>query len=290
MTVLADLAHIPNETRQSSLSHGLGLTQLLKPVQPAAGANFTRAVPGEFFERYLALAFQLVTAVAAGNRSLAINYLDGDGFIFNQTPVALAIPPSTTMNVYADLVATTPVQQPVTQQASGSVLNPAAGGTIVTLTLPPGDWQLAWEVEIEGTTSATDDNNLAIFQGATQLAPSENGHVVGQPYTQETLEVNAGPAGATITVKATVLATVGATYLAQIVATPLSQLGVQAVIPDVLFRSGWQLQVAVGNIQAGDQISGIGLLTERYPSDTAVGHMHSQLPPIYRALAAAIGG
>jgi len=262
---------MPRQLRQSSMSRGLGVTELVKAAAPGAGANFTRAVPGDYWERCLALTFQLVTSAAAGTRLPVINYMDGDGFVFNQVPLSGGIGPGLTVTTYADLATVTPVQQPVSQQTEGSVTSPAAGATIASLTLPAGDWQLAWQVMVDINGAVADDDNFGLFSGAVQLVGSESGHAPGVPYPQEPVEVSLGAAGGTVAVKAIALGTVTAVYVAQLAAVPLSQAGLQATMPDFLMRSGWQLGVTVAGIQAGDQISAVALLLERFPSDTAAG-------------------
>lgn len=48
-------------------------------VQPAAGANFVRRVPGETFEHYRAVRFQLTTDATVANREVYLDFQDGDG-------------------------------------------------------------------------------------------------------------------------------------------------------------------------------------------------------------------
>jgi|SRR5579871_48457 len=256
----------PAQLRQSAAVRGRGW-QVFEPVtQPAANASFTYPIDGTYWRRLLALAATLQTSAAAGLRQLALNYTDGDGNIFNQVPLLADQGPSLTQSVYADQATVTPVSELQSVENAGSQTSPAAGTTIATVTVPAGNWQISWTVSVAGTVAAADRNNFSLVQGATTILTSENGIVVDQEYPQEPVEIVVPTGGQTIKITNTALATTGAIYTAQLSVVPINPFGGQAQIPDFIMKSGWQLQLQLINGQAGDQISGIRLLTERYAS------------------------
>lgn len=267
-----NLAHIPRELRQSNLGYGLGVTKLFKLASPAAGASFTRAIPPEYWERLLSLAFNLQTSAAAGTRTLAVVFQDQDGNTFNLVPISNEIGPSQNINAYADLASVTQVQVPASHQNESQATAPAAGATIATLTLPSGGWTINWSVMQTAGSTAADLNNMALNQGATQLLVAEMGTVLGTEYTQTAVEIQVPIGGATITVKTIGAASASAVYTAQLTAIPANLPAAQVQIPDFLMHSGWAWGIQVGNAQAADQLSGILILAERFPSDTAGGY------------------
>lgn len=265
------LAGGPAELRQSNLQHFRGWTHLVKPPAPATGGGFTRAVPGDYFERLISLAFQLSTSAVAGTRTLSVNYTDGDGFIFNLVPLSNEIGPSQTITAYGDLSGVTPVQVPESHQAEGSVTSPALDTTLATVTLPSGGWTLQWQVQLAGTLAAADRNNIGLYQADALLLAAINGIVVDQIYPQEPVQVQVPVGGATFNIETIAVGTVGSVYSAQLLAIPANVSQLQVQLPDFLLRSGWQHVIALGGAQAGDAITGLGLLLERYPSDLASG-------------------
>lgn len=267
-----NLAHIPRELRGSNLGYGLGATRIVKLPSPAAAAGFTHTIPADNWERLLSLAFNLVTSAAAGTRTLAIVFQDGDGNTFNLTPISNEVGPGQNIIAYADLASVTQVAVPASHQTEGSATSPAAGATIASLVLPSGGWTLTWIVQVSGTVGAPEINNFQLFNGATLLDTSVNGNAVGVPYQQLASEVQIPVGGATVAVKNNVLATVGAVYAAQLVATPANLPAAQVQVPDFLMHSGWAWGIQLGNPQAGDQLSAILALMERFPSDLAGGY------------------
>lgn len=266
------LAHIPRELRGSNLGYGLGATRIVKLPPPAAASAFTHTIPADNWERLLSLAFNLVTSAVAGTRTLAITFLDGDGNIFNLTPISNEVGPSQNITAYADLASVTQVAVPASHQAEGSQTSPAAGTTIVSLVLPSGGWSLAWLVQVSGTVGAPEIDNFQLVSAGTVLDTSINGNAVGQPYQQQPSQVQIPIGGATVLVRNSALATVGAVYAAQLVATPANLPAAQVQIPDFLMHSGWAWGIQLGGPQAGDQLSGILALMERFPSDLAGGY------------------
>ena len=58
-----------------------GWQQAIKPADPAAGATYTRAVPGQTWERYVAVSFTLTTSAVVANRQAQLRLLDEDDAI-----------------------------------------------------------------------------------------------------------------------------------------------------------------------------------------------------------------
>ena len=256
----------PAQLRQSAAFRGRGWTSLVKGVQPAAGGGFTYPIAGDFWRRILSVAATLATSSAAGIRQLNLVYQDGDGNIFNLVPISNEVGPSQTLTLYGDQASVTPVEAPESHQAEGSATSPAALTTLTSLVLPSGGWTLAWQVQVSGTVGATEINNFGLYNGTTLVLQSENGNTVGQDYPQDPIEIQVPTGGATYNIKNIALATTGAVYAAQLVATPANVPSLQVQIPDFILKSGWQLGLQLVGAQAADQLSGILILEERYPS------------------------
>lgn len=65
-------------------------------ASPAAGANFSVAVPGEFEQALLSITFQLVTDATAANRFVELVYTDGNNKTFYRSGLPGAVTASTT--------------------------------------------------------------------------------------------------------------------------------------------------------------------------------------------------
>lgn len=254
------------QLRQSAMFKGRGWPTLRKIPPPAAGSSLAFTIPGEYWMRIVSVAANIQTSAAAGVRGLNLNYVDGDGYIWNQVPVAPDIGPSQNFNLYGDLASVTPSIVPASISGYGQVTSPAAGTTILSEPVPAGDWQVQWSVESGGTTGGNENNNYGLYQGATLLLQAENGTTAGQPYPQEAVTIEVPSAGSTIAVKNINVGTVGAIYEAQLVITRSGFWSAQLQIPDFLLKSGWGFQIGFTNPQAGDQISQVGLMVEEYPS------------------------
>lgn len=262
----ATISAAPAQLRQGAAVLGRGWTQLVKPQQPAAAANLVHPIPGDYWERLISVAFTLTTSAVAGIRTLALAYADGDGYVFNLVPISNEIGPSQTLTGYGDLASVTPVQAPESHQTEGAQTSPGATTTICSLVLPSGGWTLNWLVMLTGTLAAADTDNFGLYQGTTLIEQSVNGIIVGQPYAQDPVEVQVPVGGATYAVKNVAAGTAASVYSAQLVASPANVMQLQVQIPDFVMKSGWQVQLQLGGAQAGDQLSGLGLLVERYPS------------------------
>lgn len=110
------------------------------------------------------------------------------------------------------------------QEAEASVVSPAAGATIVSLSgFGGGVYVVKWTVELVGAAGAADLNNFALFQGSTQLIESLNAGAAGS-YPQPDVQ-DKNVFGNTYAIKAIGAGTVGVTYAAQISITPSVEYG-----------------------------------------------------------------
>lgn len=252
-----------------------GVSLLQVQPQPAAGANFTRKVDNAWWERIVSLYFTLACSAAAGVRSVSVNLLDADGNIFNATLAILAASPGETWAVSADLAGTPGPQAATSLVAQGTVTSPAAGATVATITLPAGEWAANWNVSLSGTVAAADANNFALTVPGLLNEVSDNPGAAGGPWGQNpaTFEVPAG--GSVLKIKVIGAGTAGAVYDGALSVVAAGTLTTYPQLPDIVLRSGWQAQIAVAGIQAGDQLSAINLMVERYPSNYADGTMIS---------------
>jgi hypothetical protein len=66
---------------------------------PAPGAPWSRKVDGRYFERLLAVTFNLVTSVVVANRVTTVQLLDGNGLVVTEVPAGGAQVASTTLAV-----------------------------------------------------------------------------------------------------------------------------------------------------------------------------------------------
>ena len=105
-------------------------------------------------------------------------------------------------------------------EADGTVAAPVANTTIAaTISLPAGDYQVEWTVELQGPVAqGTDNDNFQLRANAATQANSVNPAVAGT-YPQQPQTVRLTVAGA-ISVRCVLAATAGTTYRVEIVATP----------------------------------------------------------------------
>lgn len=105
------------------------------------------------------------------------------------------------------------------QQAEGTAVAPLAGATIAQVAAPQGGiYTISWAVQLIGPAAAADQDNFALFLGATQIATALNQPVAGN-YQQEEINVS-DLFGSAIAVKNIGAGTAGVTYGAQIFITP----------------------------------------------------------------------
>lgn len=253
-------------------------------IAPAAGANFPYLVSGSYWERIVGLTFQYVTSASGAARVPFLAYQNGDGFAFLQIPIAGVITTSKTIQCYADIFGRPYTTGLASQSAYGTATTPAAGTSLASISpVEPDDYTVEWTVELSGTVAAgTDNDNFGLFQGATLLAQSVNPAVVGQ-YPQQPVDVNVSSAGSLV-VKNINAGTAGAVYAASETIIPASSSNTYAQLPDVIMPSGHTLLIGVTNIQAGDQISQVGVITERYSSNYAEGQTEADREEWLRSL------
>lgn len=107
--------------------------------------------------------------------------------------------------------------------ASGNVVAPGAGATIVQLTgLPAGTYSITWTVGLVGAAAAADADNFQLFDTAGNILASINPGAAGD-YPQQGTEVTI-TAGQTIGIKAIGAGTAGVTYAADLSITPTTEV------------------------------------------------------------------
>lgn len=256
----------PGQLRQGAQGRGRGWQQLLKPASPAAGASFLRVIPADYWERLVSMSFTLVTSAAAGLRSLNINTLDGDGYVFNSTPISTKINPSTTISGYADIFSVTAIGA---QQIPDQVQATAAAAGNATATLPVGAQlttaAISWGAVATANTVTITYGNL---QGGNSITDTATLAIGANPMYLRTF--SSGPlvpaAGQGITVTITGNTNSPTAVITAVGAAPQNSGSLQVQLPDLVLKSGWQLQLQLAGAQAADQLSAIGLLLERFPS------------------------
>lgn len=72
-------------------------------AQPAAGANYTLSIPGQFATRLLAVTFRLVCDANAANRVVTVDYLDGAGNTYASAGAAAVITAGQTQDYFGSL-------------------------------------------------------------------------------------------------------------------------------------------------------------------------------------------
>lgn len=117
----------------------------------------------------------------------------------------------------------------ISQQTQGQFNAPPANTTITSIVLPAGEWVVNWDVSFGGTTSATEVNNLGIFQTNALLTGSENGSTAGVEYPQAQLLLSIPAGGATVAIKNTLAATAASVYFASINASPVGSVAVAEI-------------------------------------------------------------
>jgi len=248
-----------------------GFTQIDYPASPAAGSPFALTIDSSYWRRISALQFTLATAATAVQRQLSVGFADGNGTLFDSVPIVAIINKSTTVVPSGDLTALPLEGAGAGQDGYGTQTSPTAGTTIASAaTVQPGMYNVEWEVELQGTTAAgTDNDNFGLYLGGTLQLQSVNSYQGGS-YPQEPVELEVNSAQL-VTVKNIATATTGAVYSANLAVSASGPSSPRFRLPSIVLQPGWQLQINVTNQQAGDQISGIAILSERYASDYASG-------------------
>ena len=108
---------------------------------------------------------------------------------------------------------------PTPGQNEGSVVSPAAGAAIVTVSgLRAGTYDVVWSVALQGAPGAGDADNFQIKNGATVVENAINAGAAGT-YPQTPVRITVAANG-TLTVNAIAAGTVGVTYLASVELIP----------------------------------------------------------------------
>lgn len=76
--------------------HGRGYQKPIDPANPAAGATYTKTVPGDAWERLVLCAFQLTTDANAANRIVTVEYTTGNGTTYAADGSGVLVTASTT--------------------------------------------------------------------------------------------------------------------------------------------------------------------------------------------------
>lgn len=105
---------------------------------------------------------------------------------------------------------------------ANTVVAPIAGATIAqVLAVPAGEYTCKWSAFLNGAAAAAEQDNMAIFVGAT-LAEVGNIPPAAGNYPQPDVTIVVPPGGATVAVKTNGAGTAGVTYGALIDLTPVA--------------------------------------------------------------------
>ena len=281
---LADLhtltAHPPTLRR--------GHTELIKPANPAANTSHVHQVDPAWWERILAVTASVHSSGTNGLRSLSLDYADADGFVFDSLPLLGTSLSSVTTVGYADQSAPAQAAPSPSLSIFGTSTDPAANTAIAELfSVQPGTYQVVADVFVSGTVTAADGANMQI------ICPGLPNVVIAYPGV-------AGVLG-TVSIVITLLASgnvsitnpvaasgAAAVYNASLTATPIAGKSPRSCLPDVMLKPHWSLTVNATGLQTNDQITNIGILTEKYPSNWADGALGADEERQARWLAEAI--
>lgn len=266
-----------------------GNTRLLTgQPNPAAGANLAYPISNDYWERVLSVFAVLTTSAVAGVRVPSLTYVNADGTPFATVPLDLAVPASSAVTISADVFgSSSPVAGP-SAAGEGAVTNPAGGATIAaTAAVPAGTYTVSGTVYVSGTVTAADGNNMQVT--GTGAAPVKLAYPgVASTVATFTATITTTGAGTIQVVAIGAASGAAATYNASIVVTAVAAGAVRALLPGFILRSGWAVQLNIAGIAAGDQISSVAILAERYPSNWAIGSLGSDEEQQHRDLAAMI--
>lgn len=246
--------------------------QVLGPFTTSGSTPFLHRVPGEYWERIISIIGAPVTSGVVKDRQYVCAYFQGDQVAVTAVPISELIGPSQIAQVTASIDA--PGLFTVggdSLNAEGRVLGPTAGQTIASIALTGGEWNIAWEVQLDGTVAALEENNFGLYSGATLEATSENPPTAGGPYPQPLNTIQVNFSGATVAVKAIAAGTGTAGYTAAFTATPVGNVTSYGRLPDLILPSGWYFGLETINADPGDSIASIYLVVEQFPSDYASG-------------------
>jgi hypothetical protein len=262
-----------------------GFANVLQPSLVATGTPWIYTIPAEYWTRLVSIIAPIATGAPSGDRIPFMAYNQGDGTSFAEVPIGEAIGGSVSVQCCAaiDGPALTVVSGK-TLNAEGRQLGPGALTTICSAALAGGEWIVNWEVQLDGTTAAAEQNNFGLYNGGTLLATANNPSNVGGPYPQEPVVIAVGSGGGTLAIKNIAAATATAGYTGSFSAEPYGGTVAYAKLPDIIMQPGWQLEVGLTNIQSTDVIQNVVMLVEQYPSDWASGTEDREVEDILREL------
>lgn len=249
------------------------------------GQTYFYKVPAEYWTRLLSLIFTFTTSATVAERQFVVAYFQGDGSPFGAIPISQAFGAGLLGQCSAMIDG--PALTVVGGQsvpAQGRVLGPAATTVLCSAALTGGQWTVGWQVALDGTVAAADQNNFGLYIGTTLIAQSENPATAGGPWPQETVTVQIPFGGATLAIKSIGAGTGTAGYTGQFSATPYGNVTSYAKLPDITLQPGWSFGIETINGQAGDVLQGITLLVEEYPSDWASGTESREAEELVREL------
>lgn len=166
------------------------------------------------------------------------------------------------------------------RQNQGSVLSPAAGANITSISTPlAGTYDVFWEVTLDAAATATDLNNFKLKNGVTQIASSVNPGA-GGAYPQPSIRVTMTGA-ASLTITAGVAGTVGATYSASISIVPVNATDAAIELQDVNQVLG-EASMAIGasstEVMPGDGLHVNGQILLHVVQGTVTGVVYARFP------------
>jgi hypothetical protein len=146
------------------VGHGLAFSQVLSVDKPAAGAGWTYANDGLYWEYIDSVSFQMVTGSNAANRLVNLTVKDGTGVALATVPPAAALTASKTGQfTYLDGYSAT------TGATDGPFLN-----------IFPGVWlqpQFSIVVTVTNVDAADQISNIRIY--AERFVTGESGYLLG---------------------------------------------------------------------------------------------------------------
>lgn len=266
-------------------------TQLIGPLSTVTGSTVVWNVPSDYWARIISVIATPITSSTAGIRQYVGAYFVGNLLAFTAVPLSQGIGPSQLGQITGVIDGQNMGQVGGdSEEVEGRVLGPAAAATIATLTLASEEWTVNWEVQLDGTVAAADENNFGLYVGATLVATSVNPPTAGGPYLQESQTIQVPFGGAALAVKAIGAGTATAGYTASFTVTPYGNITSYARLPDLVLQPGWQFGIETINGSGGDQIANTYLLVEQFPSDWASGTQEEEMVDLLRKILRQLGG
>jgi hypothetical protein len=250
----------------------VGNTTLIKPPNPPASTPYVFTNSSDYWVRITAATFTLATLANQGAvRNTCPQWADADGFVYAQSPSyetlqdGMTVPWFGALQQPAAIGPTYPVVEGSTQLQNGQplVTNIQEGESLTGFDLsglPP---------TAPSTTTVQITNTLGgvLTWAWPQPVAGPQPLIVRFPGPIPPLNATT-PITFTVTSAATVGNFALNTYGAFV---PPFSFGIMGPMPDVILKPGHTWTTFIQGMVAGDQISNVGLLLERYPSDFASG-------------------